>query len=233
MLSQLKCCSSWHRWFEGKMRKEGLYVFCSRDWALQELCTILLRLLVHLKLLEFSPIRPRKNVSYLGKRIHVPDESNGGSRETFKESRITGRKDRVQTSALGVSGDLLLQTMNVFTGLMPWSLTSSCCSVNPVQEQEMGPEMQRMFSRRQERFGPAGGQGKHLTSVFCMYDSGCWLSIYWKGSAGNEVSTTITVSTQESPGTYLCVASFRWLGHEGWLVTPNGEQAPPVLWAAR
>lgn len=110
--------------------------------------------------------------------MHVPDESNGRSRETVKESRKTGGKDHVQTSALGVSGDLLVQTVNVFTGLMPWSLTSSCCSVNPVPEQEMGPEMQRMFFRRQGRFRPSGGQGKplyvgfrslanHLLEVFC------------------------------------------------------------------
>lgn len=140
--------------------------------------SVLLGLSVHLKLLELSRIRPRKNVSYLGRWMHVPDESNGRSRETVKESRKTGGKDHVQTSALGVSGDLLVQTVNVFTGLMPWSLTSSCCSVNPVPEQEMGPEMQRMFFRRQGRFRPSGGQGKplyvgfrslanHLLEVFC------------------------------------------------------------------
>ena len=172
VLSQLKRFSSWH-WVIWRQNEEGggctfsvLGTELGRNYV--PFASVLLGLLVHLKLLELSPIRPQKNVSYLGRRIHVPDESNGTSRETFKESRKTGGMDHVQTSTLGVSSDLLVQTMNVFTVLMPWPLTSSCCSVNPVQEQEMGPEMQRMFFRRQERLGPAGGQGKPLTSVVCM-----------------------------------------------------------------
>lgn len=136
VLSQLKCFSSWHRVIWRQNEEGGGCTFSvlgteqGRNYV--PFASVLLGLLIHLKLLKLSPSRPRKNVSYLGRRIHVPDESTERRRETFKESRKTGGKDHVQTSALGVSGDLLVQTMNVFTVLMPWSLTSSCCSVNPV-----------------------------------------------------------------------------------------------------